>query len=244
MEDLPAANPVALALAAGAPPAVVVLLVLVLFAPVLAVVLALVVWAVVALAVWRLAGRAVLGMAGGSAPDLTSPGPARLANLVASVSAAAGVPPPALLLVEDPAPNALVTGRAPRQVTFIATTGLVEQLDRLQLEAVVAHQLALVRGGRTHARDVATLVLGVPGTKIPALAAAAVRATAAGDAGALSLDAAAVGVTRYPPALLGALDIAAAGPPVGGHPALAPLWWVPGDRGPLDLRRDHLRELA
>jgi Zn-dependent protease with chaperone function len=244
MEDPPAANPAVLAVAAGAPGAVVVLVAIVLFAPVVAVVLALVVWAAVAFAVWRLAGRAVLGLVKGHEPDLAATGPARLANVIASVSAAAGVPPPALLLIDDPAPNALVTGRAPREVTFVATTGLVERLDRLQLEAVVAHQLALVRAGGTHARDVATLVLGVPGTRIPALAAAAARATAAGDATALSLDAAAVGVTRYPPALLAALEVAADGPTVSGHAALAPLWWVPRDRGPLDLRLAYLRELT
>jgi hypothetical protein len=60
----------------------------------------------------------------------------------------------------------------------------------------------------------------------------------------LLADAAAVGVTRYPPALLGALEVAAQQPPVGGDPALAPLWWLPPTRDHLDLRIDHLRELT
>jgi Zn-dependent protease with chaperone function len=239
-----APNPAMLAAVAGAPVGVVVLLVLVLVQPVVAVVLALAAWAAASAYVWLRAGRIVLGRIGGRAPDLTDPGAARLDNLLGSVAAASGVPKPALLLVDDPAPDALVTGAAPRSVTFVATTGLLERLDRLQLEAVVAHQLAVVRSGATHPRDVATVVLGIPGTRVPALAARAERAISASTAATLAGDSAAVGVTRYPPGLLGALEVAAAAPPVGGDRAIAPLWWVPPARTDLDLRLDHLRELT
>jgi Zn-dependent protease with chaperone function len=244
MEQRAPLNPAGLAILAGAPAGIVLFVLLVLVSPLVALIVAVVVWAALSAFVWRSAGGLVLRLAGGRAPDLGSAGPARLDNLLTSVSAAAGVPKPALLVVDDDAPDALVTGRTPREVTFVATTGLLERLDRLQLEAVVAHQLALVRAGGTHGRDVATVVLGVPGTRIAALRRAAEGAVASRHEQALALDAAAIGVTRYPPALLGALEAAAATAPVGGHPALGPLWWVPTDRADLDLRLDHMRELA
>ena len=69
---------------------------------------------VVAFVVRARASDAVGRLVGGAAPDLTQAGPARLANLVESVAAATGVPAPVLILVEDPAANALVFGRKKR----------------------------------------------------------------------------------------------------------------------------------
>lgn len=238
------ANPATLALAAGVPLALVLFLGFFLLSPLAAVVFALVAWVVVGVSVWRLASQVVLRLVGGVAPDLTAVGPARLDSLVTSVSAAAGVPRPALLVVDDPAPNALVTGRTAREATLVVTSGLLDRLDRLQLESVVAHQLALVRAGETHGRDTSVLVLGLPATRFRSFRGLARTALFDGERRTLALDATAVGVTRYPPALLQALGIAAAQPPVGGHPALGPLWWFPADRRDLDVRLDHVRELT
>lgn len=237
-------RPASWAIAAGAPAGLLLFLLLVLFSPLLALVAGVLVWGAVAWFVWQRASDVVLRLVGGAPPDLAQQGPARLSNLVASVATAAGVPVPALRVVDDVAPNALATGRTPRAATLVATSGLVDSLDVLQLEAVIAHQLALIRAGATHGRDVATVVLGVPGRWVRPLARAHVRAVSDGHGDALVLDAAAVALTRYPPAMLAALAAGAAAAPVRADPVLGPLWWVPAERAGIDLRLDHLRELA
>ena len=203
---------------------------------------ALVVGAAAAIAAaWMASGAIVLRLVGGAPPVLTEPGPARLANLVEAVSVAVGIPEPALRVVEDPAPNALVTGADARRATLVVTSGLLEHLDRLALEAVLAQQLSVIREGGTRRRDVTVALLGTSGQIVPPLARLA-AGLAAADPGA---DVAAVTVTRYPPGLLDALAAAAAGPEVGGAPAIGPLWFAPpGAKDQLALRLETMRELV
>jgi len=190
---------------------------------------------------WTCSSTVVLRLVGGEPPALTSAGPARLANLVESVSAAVGIPTPALRVVEDPACNALVTGPDARRATLVVTSGLLEGLDRLALEAVVAQQLSIIREGGTRHRDIVVAIVGTGGQLFPALARLAARAAAA-DEGA---DVASLTVTRCPPALLAALEAAAAGPEVRTSPVLMPLWFVPpGSSDHLTLRLETMRELV
>ena len=219
---------------------VVSLLVLLVLGPAVALVAFVVVSVAVAAACWLAAGAIVLRLVGGSPPSPADRGPARLANLVESVALAVGIPEPALLVLDDPASNALVTGRDPRRATLVVTSGLLERLDRLALEAVVAQQLSLIRDGSTRRRDVAAAVLGTSGQLLPQLSRLASRAAA--EVGA---DVAAVMVTRYPPGLLSALEAVAAAPEVSSSPALAPLWFVPpGSPDDLALRLETMRELV
>ncbi len=201
-----------------------------------------IVGAAVATAAWVGSGAVVLRLVGGAAPPLDAPGPARLANLVEAVAVAVGIPEPALLLVDDPAPNALVTGADPRRATLVVTSGLLERLDRLALEAVIAQQLSIIRAGATRRRDVAVAVLGAAGLLVPPLGRLAARTVGVAVEG--GADVAAVTVTRYPPGLLAALDAVAAMPEVSASAALAPLWFVPpGSAEHLTLRLETMREL-
>lgn len=68
-----------------------------------------------------------------------------LVNVTEAVSLGAGVPPPRVFVIDDPAPNAFATGRDPQHAAIAVTTGLLERLDRQELEGVVAHELAHVR---------------------------------------------------------------------------------------------------
>lgn len=225
-------------LAAGLVSGIIVLLVL---GPIAGLVALGVVSLAVAVACWVSSGDVVLHLVGGAPPSLEAPGPARLANLVESVALAVGIPEPALRLVEDPAPNALVTGPDARRATLVVTSGLLDRLDRLALEAVIAQQLSIIREGSTLRRDVATVVLGTAGRVVPSLGHLAARA-AAPERGA---DVAAVTVTRYPPGLLAALEAVAAGPEVRSSDILGPLWFAqPGSAGELALRLETMRELV
>lgn len=87
--------------------------------------------------------RIVLAMSRARPAD---PGPdAYLVNTVEGLAIAAGVPKPAAYVIDDPAPNAFATGRDPEHAAVAVTTGLIEKLDRLELEGVIAHELAHVR---------------------------------------------------------------------------------------------------
>lgn len=62
-----------------------------------------------------------------------------------NLSLAAGLPMPKLYVIEDPAPNAFATGRNYKQAVVCATTGLLNLLDRTELEGVVAHELSHIK---------------------------------------------------------------------------------------------------
>jgi heat shock protein HtpX len=69
----------------------------------------------------------------------------RLHNLVEGLCIAAGLPKPGVYIVDDPAPNAFATGRNPKHAALAVTTGLLEKMNRVELEGVVAHELSHIR---------------------------------------------------------------------------------------------------
>ncbi len=70
---------------------------------------------------------------------------ARLHNLVEGLCIASGLPKPGVYVIDDPAPNAFATGRNPRNAAIAVTSGLLEKLNRVELEGVVAHELSHIR---------------------------------------------------------------------------------------------------
>lgn len=68
-----------------------------------------------------------------------------LLNVVHEMAIASGMPVPAVYVIDDSAPNAFATGRDPRRAIVAVTTGLVEKLDRDELQSVIAHELSHVR---------------------------------------------------------------------------------------------------
>jgi heat shock protein HtpX len=69
----------------------------------------------------------------------------QLMNVVREMAIAANVPMPKVYLIDDTAPNAFATGRDPKHASIAVTTGLVEKLDREELQGVIGHELAHVR---------------------------------------------------------------------------------------------------
>ena len=61
----------------------------------------------------------------------------------------AGLPMPKLYVINDPVPNAFATGRDPKHAVIAVTTGLLERIEKNEIEGVVAHEMAfqLTRGG-------------------------------------------------------------------------------------------------
>jgi len=70
---------------------------------------------------------------------------ARFHNLVEGLCIASGLPKPRLYVVADDAPNAFSTGRNPKHAAIAATTGLLDKMNRVELEGVLAHELSHIR---------------------------------------------------------------------------------------------------
>jgi heat shock protein HtpX len=85
----------------------------------------------------------------------------KLFNLINEVVIASGLPMPKVALVDDPAPNAFATGRNPNHALIAFTTGLLESMDRDELQGVIAHELAHVANRDTLVSSVAATTAGV-----------------------------------------------------------------------------------
>lgn len=68
----------------------------------------------------------------------------QLFNVVEELSVAGGLPMPAIYVIDDTAPNAFATGRDPAHASVAITTGLMQKLNRDELQGVMAHELSHV----------------------------------------------------------------------------------------------------
>lgn len=62
-----------------------------------------------------------------------------------NLAIASGLPMPKLCVIDDPSPNVFATGRDPKHAVICATTGLLDKLERSELEGVIAHELSHVK---------------------------------------------------------------------------------------------------
>ena len=69
----------------------------------------------------------------------------KLMNVVRELAIAANIPMPKVYVIDDTAPNAFATGRDPQHASLAITTGLLEKLDREELQGVIGHELSHVR---------------------------------------------------------------------------------------------------
>lgn len=74
---------------------------------------------------------------------------------------AAGIPMPRLYVINDPSPNAFATGRDPDHAVVCATTGLLEKMDRTELEGVVAHEMSHIGNYDTRLMSIVTILVGL-----------------------------------------------------------------------------------
>jgi len=68
-----------------------------------------------------------------------------LFTVTENLSVAAGLPKPKLYVIDDTAMNAFATGRDPQHAIVVATTGILQRLDRRELEGVIAHELSHIK---------------------------------------------------------------------------------------------------
>ncbi len=68
-----------------------------------------------------------------------------LTSILDELCIASGLPRPKLYVIDDPSPNAFATGRNPENAVICFTTGIIEKLDRYELEGVMAHELSHIK---------------------------------------------------------------------------------------------------
>ena len=83
-----------------------------------------------------------------------------LFNLIQEVTIASGLPMPKVAVVEDSAPNAFATGRNPDHAVIAFTTGILDVMDRDQLQGVIAHEMSHVGNRDTLVSAVAATTAG------------------------------------------------------------------------------------
>jgi heat shock protein HtpX len=86
---------------------------------------------------------------------------ARLYNLVEGLCIASGLPMPRLYIVDDVAPNAFATGRNPKHAAVAVTTGLLEKMNRVELEGVLAHELSHIKNYDILVSTLAVTMVGI-----------------------------------------------------------------------------------
>jgi heat shock protein HtpX len=92
---------------------------------------------------YRYGDRIVLASA--RAKEVTHEQQPRLHNIVEGLSLAAGIPKPRVYVIPEQAPNAFATGRNPEHASIAVTEGLLATMNRVELEGVLAHELAHVK---------------------------------------------------------------------------------------------------
>jgi heat shock protein HtpX len=84
-----------------------------------------------------------------------------LYNVVEGLAIAAGLPKPRCYIIDDTAPNAFASGRNPKNSVIVVTKGLLEKLNRAELEGVIAHEMAHIKNYDILVQTLAVVMVGV-----------------------------------------------------------------------------------
>ncbi len=85
----------------------------------------------------------------------------QLHNICEEVSIAAGIPKPKVYIMEERFPNAFATGRSPKDACVCVTTGLLEMMNREELQGVIAHEISHIRNYDTLLMTVVAIIGGL-----------------------------------------------------------------------------------
>src|SRR3989344_3908092 len=107
--------------------------------------------------------KIVLGISGAKQIDLKSH--KELFRIVENLCIAAGLPLPKIYIINDSAPNAFATGRDPKHAAIAFTTGILEKLNKQELEGVTAHELSHVGNRDTLLMAVVSVLVGTIATQ-------------------------------------------------------------------------------
>lgn len=167
-----------------------------------AVVAGVVVGVVAAIGLHLIAWRLLLRLAGSTSPS--GEAEAVLENVLEGLCVNHGIPTPELRVIHSDSINSLAAARTPAHAAIVVTSGAVEQLERIELEGLVAHHLCRIRRGDAAFETLAGVLLAWPLTTAGWLRRRVMDRVLPAGRG-LAADFEAVSLTRYPPGLLSAL---------------------------------------
>jgi heat shock protein HtpX len=121
--------------------------------------IAIVVWAIMMLVAFSQGDNILLSL--GKAHKIEKQDHPRLYNIVEEMTIAAGLPKmPDIYIIDDPAPNAFATGRKPDKAAVAVTSGLLQRLNRDELQGVIAHELGHIGNRDTMLMAIGSIMLG------------------------------------------------------------------------------------
>src|SRR6202049_2457434 len=85
----------------------------------------------------------------------------QLYNIVQTLAIGDGLPMPKVYLINDPSPNAFATGRDPQHAAVTVTTGLLQMMNREELEGVLAHEMSHIKNFDVRLLLVVTTMIGM-----------------------------------------------------------------------------------
>src|SRR3982075_1344715 len=87
----------------------------------------------------------------------------QLYNIVQALAIGDGLPMPKVYVIDDPSPNAFATGRDPKHAAVTVTTGLLQMMNREELEGVLAHEMSHIKNFDVRLLLVVTTMIGMAG---------------------------------------------------------------------------------
>ena len=120
-----------------------------------------IVGALIVYAMFSYYASAGVALAVSSAHAATREDEPELYRVVENLSIGSGLPMPKVYVIEDSAPNAFATGRDPKHASVTATRGLLDKLDKPELEAVIAHEISHVGNYDIRVMTITVVLVGV-----------------------------------------------------------------------------------
>lgn len=104
---------------------------------------------------------ASVALAVSGAHEVTREQEPELYRIVENLSIGSGLPMPKVYVIEDGAPNAMATGRDPQHAAVTATRGLLDKLDKAELEGVIAHEMSHIGNYDIRLATITVVLVGV-----------------------------------------------------------------------------------
>lgn len=103
--------------------------------------------------------KMILGMS--KASEIQKNNNPRLFRIVENLCIGAGIPMPKIYIIDDSAPNAFATGRDPKHAVVCVTSGLLDKLNEVELEGVIAHELSHIHNFDTRVMSIVVILVGL-----------------------------------------------------------------------------------